>query len=236
MIIRNALTASAVLLLVVAGADGRSPESDLAAPGAPLYEKAVTESVITLKSKKEQEALGAAGRPPSPGPDYFWCKNCKTYHKEKAPASQGQPAVAQSPGVAPAASPQPVSAAVRPPSPGADYYWCENCKTYHKRQTPASAQQPAAPHAHTAPPAVGSGIASPNWTSQTHMATPSALRISPSRPASSSARCCSINAFICSAQLPYNPQHPAPSLSFSDHQQLPAGPRWYDFGSFSACR
>jgi hypothetical protein len=150
MTIRNELAASAVLLLAVAGADARSPESDLAAPGAPLYERAVKESVITLMSKQEQAVLDAQGRPPSPGPDYFWCKNCKTYHKRKTPASAQKPAVAQRPGAATAA---------RPPSPGPDYYWCENCKTYHKRQAPAPAQQPgaspAAPHAHAAPPAVG---------------------------------------------------------------------------------
>jgi len=128
---------------VVAGDGSQSPETDLAAPGAPLYEYAVTESVKTLMSKQEQEALDAQGRPPSPGPDYFWCKNCKTYHKRQTPASAQQPAVARTPGAAPAASPQPAAATVaRPPSPGPDYYWCEKCKTYHKRQ--AVPNQPGA--------------------------------------------------------------------------------------------
>ena len=144
---------------VVAGDGRRSPETDLAAPGAPLYEYAVTESVKSLMSKQEQAELDTASRPPSPGPDYFWCENCKTYHKGKTPASAGQPAVAQRPGVAP----QPAAAAAtRPPSPGADFYWCENCKTYHKRQ-PVAAQgsgaSPAAPQAHAAPHAVGTGAA-----------------------------------------------------------------------------
>jgi len=160
-------TVIAVLLLVVAGADGRSPESDLAAPGAPLYEYAVTESVKTLMSKQEQAELGAAGRPPSPGPDYDWCENCKTYHKKgQTPATPRQPAAdpatrPPSPGAGhywcehcktyhkkgqtPATPGQPATdPATRPPSPGPDHYWCEHCKTYHKKKTPASAQQPAA--------------------------------------------------------------------------------------------
>lgn len=133
-------TAIVLLLLavgrgVVAGDGKRSPESDLAAPGAPLYEKAVKESVITLMSKQEQAALDDQGRPPSPGPDYFWCKNCKTYHKKTAPASPGQQQAGQTPGAAPASPQQPGAAtAARPPSPGPDHFWCENCKTYHKKQ------------------------------------------------------------------------------------------------------
>jgi len=136
---------------VVAGVRSRSPETELAAPGAPLYEYAVTESVKTLMSKQEQAELGAAGRPPSPGPDHYWCDNCKTYHKRQTPAQQ--PAVAQRPVSAPVVSPQPGAAAARPPSPGADSYWCENCKTYHKRQTPASAGQPGAAQKPGASPA-----------------------------------------------------------------------------------
>jgi len=141
-------TVIVVLLLaagrgVVAGDGRRSPETDLAAPGAALYEKAVKESVITLMTKQEKEELKAKGRPPSPGPDYFWCKNCKTYHKRKTPApARQQPAVVQSPGAAPAASPQPgAAAAARPPSPGAGYYWCEKCKTYHPRKPAAQKPQ-----------------------------------------------------------------------------------------------
>ena len=134
-------TIIALLLLtlgwsVVASANRRSPETELAAPGASLYEKAVAESVTSLMSKQEKAALDEQGRPPSPGPDYYWCKNCKTYHKRKTPASPGQPAVAQSPGGATPVPPrQPAAAAAtRPPSPGPDFFWCENCKTYHKRQ------------------------------------------------------------------------------------------------------
>jgi hypothetical protein len=117
-----------------AGDSGRSPESDLAAPGAALYEIAVTESIRSLMTKEEQ----AEGRPPSPGPDYFWCENCKTYHKTQPGAAIVQPAVAQSPGAVPAGT----KAGSLPPSPGEGYYWCEQCKTYHV--LPASAQQPGA--------------------------------------------------------------------------------------------
>jgi hypothetical protein len=137
----------------VADAGKRSPETDLAAPGAALYEQAVKESVITLKSKKEQAALDAQGRPPSPGPDYYWCENCKTYHKRPTPASPGQPTAAQR-AAAPASPQQPDAAvAARPPSPGPDYFWCKNCKTYHKRQTPASPGQPAGAQRPVATPA-----------------------------------------------------------------------------------
>jgi hypothetical protein len=139
----------------VADAGKRSPETDLAAPGVALYEQAVKESVITLKSKKEQAALDAQGRPPSPGPDYYWCKNCKTYHKRQTPASPGQPAGAQRP-VATPASPQQLldASAARPASPGADYYWCEKCKTYHKRQAVPNQPGAATPVPHETP-AVG---------------------------------------------------------------------------------
>jgi len=134
-------TAIVVLLLAAAGrdvvaGDGKlSPETDLAAPGAPLYEKAVKESVRTLMSKEEQAKLGSEERSLSPGPDYYWCKNCKTYHKKKRSAHSRKPATAQNPAVAPAASPPSgVAAAAKPPSPGPDFFWCAQCKTYHKKQ------------------------------------------------------------------------------------------------------
>lgn len=139
-----------------AGAGNRSPEADLAAPGAALYEAAVTESVTSLKSKEEQAELGAQGRPPSPGPDYFWCEQCKTYHQRQTPGAAGQAAAVPRSGAAPAAPGQP--AAARPPSPGPNYYWCDQCKTYHLRQT--SAQQPgASPATRAATPAPGSAPA-----------------------------------------------------------------------------
>ena len=152
--------AAIVVLLLAAGAvvvmsaRSSSPESDLAAPGAALYEFAVKESVISLMSKQEQAEHEVANRPPSPGPDYYWCENCKAYHKRETPASPQQPAVARTPGAAPAAAPQSSdAAAARPPSPGPDFYWCEQCKTYHKRQPQASAQQPAVARTPGAAPA-----------------------------------------------------------------------------------
>lgn len=120
----------AVVTVLTTHAGNRSPETDLAAPGSALYEYAVTESVKSLMSKQEQAELGVAGRPPSPGPDYYWCENHKTYHQNENAASAGQP------GVVPA-TPQQVGggAAAKPASPGADYYWCDECRSYHQRQS-----------------------------------------------------------------------------------------------------
>ena len=142
-----------------ANAGRPSPETDLAAPGAPLYEYALNESLKSLMSQQEQEEFGARNRPPSPGPDFFWCKNCKTYHKKgQPPGSAPQPVIIQSPNAAPGApqqqaSPQqPGTAAARPPSPGADSYWCENCRAYHKK-LPAPVQSVAVPQAAPGTPA-----------------------------------------------------------------------------------
>lgn len=126
----------------------RSPETDLAAPGAPLYEKAARESIVTLASKAELTTPGAAGIPPSPGPDYYWCKNCKAYHKKKAPDAPAQPAAQQ--GITPAKQPQADSS--HPPSPGPGYYWCSKCKAFHPRP-----QSPGTPQAST--PVASSGSA-----------------------------------------------------------------------------
>jgi hypothetical protein len=137
------------------GAENRLPESTLAAPGSPLYESAVTESVRSLMSKEDQAELEAVGRPPSPGPDYFWCEQCKTYHRRQAPPAAAQPGTAQRPGAVGAAGRNSnASPVTRPPSPGPDYYWCENCKTYHRRQ-PSVGQAAAPPSTpiHAAPAA-----------------------------------------------------------------------------------
>lgn len=115
-----------------------------AAAGSPYYGKAVQEAIAGLKTAGEKAA--PATRPPlaaglSPD-DYYWCENCKTYHKREP----GQPAaVAQ----APAAAQQPGDAI--PPLPEGlsanDYYWCVNCKTYHPRDA-----------ARTTPPAGWAGV------------------------------------------------------------------------------
>jgi hypothetical protein len=144
-----------------AGDGSRLPEVDLAAPGAPLYEYAVVESVRTLMSKEDQAELDAEGRPPSPGPDYFWCEQCKSYHMRQPAGSPGQPAGAQSPGAASAPPGQPGAVtAVKPPSPGPDSYWCEQCKSYHLRQ-PAPQQQggPSGAQAQGAIPIAGQASA-----------------------------------------------------------------------------
>jgi hypothetical protein len=133
----------------------RSPETDLAAPGAPLYEQALNESVKSLMSKQEKEALGEQGRPPSPGPDYYWCENCKAYHRKQAPAAaqrqtgEQQVRTPQQQAAAPARK-----EAARPPSPGPEYYWCENCNQYHKKK-PQDAVSPDM-HPDTAQEAAGS--------------------------------------------------------------------------------
>jgi hypothetical protein len=155
-------TGIAVLLLgvgwlAVAGSVRRAPETDLAAPGAPLYEYAVTESIKTMMSQQEQAALAAEGRPPSPGPGFFWCDNCKIYHQSPDPAPGQQPGNAQAQVAAPAQPQQPNAAST--PTPVAGSYWCESCKTYHQRQD-APAQR-AAPQIDsvidTRPPSPGEG-------------------------------------------------------------------------------
>ena len=75
--------------------------------------------------------------------DYYWCANCKAYHKRQP--AQGQPGSAAPPPVAgdnPAIPAAVQPAGVIPPLPAglvaADYYWCANCKAYHKRQPDAA--------------------------------------------------------------------------------------------------
>ncbi len=160
-----------VITALAAGSYGASNEID-AAPGSPLYGKAVHEAIQGLAGNRaKQHAAGQPGaaRPPLPAGlspnDYYWCDKCKAYHKHKPggagqaspPAAAGQPAAAQP---APPANPQPVAgqpAAARPPLPAGfspdEVYWCEKCKAYHKRN-PKSPQQPAArPPAPEATPA-----------------------------------------------------------------------------------
>lgn len=143
---------AALALLLAMGwvplANASLPESDLAAPGSPLYELAVKESIRTLS---QQEQSGQADDiPPSPGPDYYWCKNCKAYHKRKPPASPAQPDVQRT-----APAQDRAGEAVRPPSPGPEYYWCENCNAYHRPQAQQAHSHPVLP----AHPAAGSGEA-----------------------------------------------------------------------------
>lgn len=123
------LVAAGIAMML--GAPSLAREVDQAAPGSPLYDKAVLESISGLAGR-DREAAHA--RPPSPGPDYYWCDHCKTYHQRKPAAGQAGAAVH-----APAAAAVGAAGGVRPPSPGPDYYWCDSCKTYHKRQASAAA-------------------------------------------------------------------------------------------------
>lgn len=125
------------------------------AGGSPYYDKAVKEALAGLrnpggKALPETRPALPAGLSPD---EYYWCEQCKAYHKRQP--AQGQPgAVPPSPvagGNAPQAAAQPSDAI--PPLPAGlsadDYYWCTNCKAYHKRQ--ATPGQPGADAAH--PPA-----------------------------------------------------------------------------------
>ena len=134
----------------------RSEETH-AASGSPLYGKAVKEAIDGLKNSGAKAAVArpplAAGLSPD---DYFWCEQCKAYHKRQpagaAPApvagaghgSPVTPATPVTPGT-PAAVEVPPPATIPPLPAGldpADHYWCANCKTYHKRQ-PEAAVPPA---------------------------------------------------------------------------------------------
>ena len=151
----------------------QSPEMQ-AAPDSPYYGKAVQEAMTGLVNAGG--AAAPAARPPLPAglspDDYYWCEEHKTYHPHQAgqpgqplPAGAAQPAagtlpagVAQPPGVAaqPAAVGSPPAAQsdlTIPPllagvSPN-DYFWCDNCKVFHKTsehgQPPAAGGSPANP-------------------------------------------------------------------------------------------
>jgi hypothetical protein len=197
---RGVMVLSAVIVGCAVDAVGgwRSSESDLAAPGAALYQSAVAESVKSLLSKQEQAVIDAANRPPSPGPDYFWCDNCKTYHKRQTPAAAGAIPNGSAPATpTPGPHASPVTAN-RPPAPGPDMYWCEQCKTYHRRQAlpnqPGAALQGspglAPPAAVPATPAQNSRPAPPGegyyWCDQCqtyHLRTPEGQVLSASAAA-----------------------------------------------------
>ena len=93
------------------------------------------------------ETCTADARPALPAglspEEHYWCEQCKAYHKRQP--AQGQPAGARSTGCRSVGSgaPAPRVARTIPPLPAglsaADYYWCTNCKAYHKRQ-PAQGQ------------------------------------------------------------------------------------------------
>ena len=143
----------------------RSEETH-AASGSPLYGRAVQEAVEGLKNPA---AKTAAARPPlaaglSPD-EYYWCEQCKAYHKRQP--GQSQPAGAPPQPVAGVGAVIPVTPAAAvtqppgtiPPLPAGlsaqDYYWCADCKAYHPRN-PAQGQ----PAGTTPPPVAADNPAS----------------------------------------------------------------------------
>ena len=152
--------------------------------GSPYYDSAVKQALTGLRNVGSGGVDVPAGRPPLPAgldpAEYYWCEQCKTYHKREAGAPAGgqpaaQPAVAVADPFAPPPllqrlpeSPapgavQPGAAAALPPLPAglnpAEYYWCEHCKTYHQREPGAApgappAAQPAPAVDPSAPPAL----------------------------------------------------------------------------------
>ncbi|MCX6879566.1 MAG: hypothetical protein NTW21_38045 [Verrucomicrobia bacterium] len=137
----------------------RSEETH-AASGSPLYGQAVREAIDGLKNPG---AKPVAARPPLPAglsaAEVYWCEQCKAYHKGQP--GQAQPAAATpAPVAGAAATPIAQPDSPIPPLPAglaaADYYWCANCKTYHKRQAAEGQPADAAPPplaGHSAPPA-----------------------------------------------------------------------------------
>jgi hypothetical protein len=121
----------------------------------------------------------AAGLSPD---DYYWCANCKTYH-QRQPAGAAPPLGAGDNPAIPAAV-QP--AGVIPPLPAglsaADYYWCANCKTYHKRQ-PAAAVPASGPAPAPAPAPAPETPATPGHAPVTPAPVMPAVPVAPVEPA-----------------------------------------------------
>ena len=157
------LAAAAVAAAVLSYGGSREARDTDALPGSPLYGRAVHEAIQGLKGGNAQPP--AANRPPLPAglspADYYWCDKCQAYHKRQPDAAA--PA-APAPAPAAQAAPQPAAGQPAPPPPlpaglsPADYYWCEKCQSYHRRdaappppQAPAPQQAPAPPAAPAAP-------------------------------------------------------------------------------------
>jgi hypothetical protein len=121
----------------------RSQETH-AASGSPLYERAVNEAITGLKNPAEKVTAARPALPAGLSPDeHYWCESCQAYHKRQA--AEGQPAGVAPPPLAAAAPATPLTPAAGTPVPGSipplpaglsadDYYWCADCKGYHKRQ------------------------------------------------------------------------------------------------------
>ena len=144
-------SAFAIVISAMAVASYRSDAELHAAPGSPLYGRAVHEAIQGLAGVGKRAGAGQPGgaRPPLPAglnPDeHYWCDDCKTYHKRQpaeaigpdgVPASIARPAAPGARPPNPAAQP-PTPAAARPPLPQGvsadEVYWCADCRAYHKR-------------------------------------------------------------------------------------------------------
>jgi hypothetical protein len=171
-----------VAVIGIAAAVGYSGSREVhAAGGSPLYDTAVREALRGLADAGGGGAAAVAGeRPPLPAglspADHYWCEKCKTYHRRQPDQSlPSAPALAPPAGaaaLAPAGGIPPLPAGLAP----ADYYWCEKCKAYHKREPqPAGGQAAADPAAHgaAAPAAPASVPAAP----QGGAATPPAAAV-----------------------------------------------------------
>lgn len=132
-----AATAGMAAAMVISYVNSGEPP---VAGGAPLYIKAAHEALEGLRNP--QGSQPPAVRPALPAglspDDYYWCDQCKAYHKRQAagdipPQGAGAPPPAM-PGSQPNAAIPPL-----PPefSPN-DYYWCPDCKAYHPRQGPGN--------------------------------------------------------------------------------------------------
>jgi len=148
--------AFAIVISAMAVASYR-PDAELnAAPGSPLYGRAVHEAIQGLAGVGKRAGAGqpAGARPPLPAglsPDeHYWCESCKTYHKRQPAAAIGPDGVPASLARPPAPGAQPSTPAAQPPTPGAaqpplppgvtadEVYWCADCKAYHKRSSQAA--------------------------------------------------------------------------------------------------
>jgi len=155
--------AFAIVISAMAVASYRPDAEVEAAPGSPLYGRAVHEAIQGLAGvgKQRQPGQPAGVRPPLPAglsPDeHYWCDKCKTYHKRQPAAAIGPDGVPASlarppaPGARPSvpAAQPPTPAGARPPLPPGvtadEVYWCADCKAYHKRSGQAGPADGAAP-------------------------------------------------------------------------------------------
>lgn len=159
----------AIVISAMAVASYRPAAELNAAPGSPLYGRAVHEAIQGLAGVGKGGAGGPGGaRPPLPAglsaEDHYWCANCKTYHKRQPPEAIGPDGVPASIARPPAPGTRPPApagqaatpAGAQPPLPAGvsadEVYWCADCKAYHKRSGQAAPAHGAAPAGAAKPP------------------------------------------------------------------------------------